>query len=661
VTVPQFFPSREQNAPSGSSSQPHTFAVPVPPHVTPVPEHVPQEATDRAVLQLSVPVTVPQFLPSLVQNAVSVSAVHAAWPQTFAVPPPPHVAGAVHDPQETTVRLAPQLSGAVRPPQFFKSRPQNAASDSGAQPQRFAPPPPQVTPVPEQVPQLATVRPVPQLSAAVTEPQFFPRREQNVVSLSAVHPQTFAVLLPQALGEVHVPQEATVRLTPQLSAAVTEPQFLPRLEQKAASVSGPHPHTFTVPVPPHVTPVPEHVPQEATLRLMPQLSVPETDPQFFPPILTAQKVVSVSGVQAVLPQTFGVPPPLHESGAMHVPHEATDRAVPQLSVPVRLPQFFSRREQKAMSVSGLHPQTFRPPAAHVAGAVHVPQLMLLRVVPQLSAAVTLPQSLPRREQNTAFVSAVQPHTFATPAPPHVLGAVQPRPKLQSATVRAPLQLSVLVTLPQFFPSLVQNATLVSAVQPHSFAVPPPPHVPGALQVPQEATARTVPQLSVFVTAPQSLPSREQNVVLSSAVQLGGPHTLLAPQVCGAVQVPQEATVRLLPQLSAVVTPPQFLPSRPQNAASVSAVQPQDPAVPPPPQVTPVPEHDPHDATVWIEPQLSAAVTPPQVLPRRVQKAESVSAEHPHTFDPPPELGAAQPDPKLQSATVRAALQLSVPE
>jgi hypothetical protein len=53
-----------------------------------VPLHVPHEATVRLAPQLSVFVTLPQFLPSRAQNVVSFSAVH---PHTFATPPPAHV------------------------------------------------------------------------------------------------------------------------------------------------------------------------------------------------------------------------------------------------------------------------------------------------------------------------------------------------------------------------------------------------------------------------------------------------------------------------------------------------------------------------------------------------------------------------------------------
>ena len=89
------------------------------------------------------------------------------------------------------------------------------------------------------MPQELTVRDVPQLSLAVTPPQFFPNREQNAVSVSAEQPHTLAVPPPAHVwGDVHVPQELTVRDVPQLSLAVTPPQFFPNREQNAGSVSG---------------------------------------------------------------------------------------------------------------------------------------------------------------------------------------------------------------------------------------------------------------------------------------------------------------------------------------------------------------------------------------------------------------------------------------
>jgi hypothetical protein len=143
---------------------------------------------------LSVPRTLPQSFPRRVQNAVSVSAVQ---PHTLAETAP-HVCGEVHVPHDATDRVTPQLSWAVTPPQFFPSRVQNVASASPVQPHTFAaPPPPHVTPVPEQVPHEGTVRFVPQLSAAVTLPQLLPSREQNAVLFSATHPQTLGETAPQ--------------------------------------------------------------------------------------------------------------------------------------------------------------------------------------------------------------------------------------------------------------------------------------------------------------------------------------------------------------------------------------------------------------------------------------------------------------------------------
>jgi hypothetical protein len=134
--------------------------------------------------------------------------------------------------------------------------------------------------------------------------------------------------------------------------------------------------------------------------------------------------------------------------------------------------------------------------------------------------------------------------------------------------------------------LVQSSLqgVVPPPPPQTLAVPPPPQVCGAVQVPQEETVRGAPQLSVPETEPQFLPRRAQNWAFVSGVQLV-PQTLGVPpppQVCGAVQVPQEETVRGAPQLSVPETEPQVLPRRVQNWAFVSGVQavPQTLGVPP---------------------------------------------------------------------------------
>src|SRR5262249_34943568 len=96
-----------------------------------------------------------------------------------------------------------------------------------------------------------------------------------------------------------------------------------------------------------------------------------------------------------------------------------------------------------------------------------------------------------------------------------------------------------------------------------------------------------------------------------------PHTL------GAVHEPQSTLTRLTAQLSISDTAPQFFPSRAQNAALLSAIQPQTPGVPPPPQVCPV-RHLPQSSTVRVPPQLSGSEAGPQNFPSRAQKAESDS-------------------------------------
>lgn len=103
--------------------------------------------------------------------------------------------------------------------------------------------------------------------------------------------------------------------------------------------------------------------------------------------------------------------------------------------------------------------------------MHAPQLSV-RLAPQLSAAVTESQFLPRRAQNATAVSGAQPQTPGLPPPPQDSGAVQ----VPQSAVRERPQLSAAVTGPQLAPWRAQKAAFVSPVQPHTLAVPPPPHV-----------------------------------------------------------------------------------------------------------------------------------------------------------------------------------------
>jgi hypothetical protein len=144
------------------------------------------------------------------------------------------------------------------------------------------------------VPQLATVLAFPQLSAPARAPQVWPSRAQKLGSLSATHPHWFGVLAPHVSGMAHMPQLATVRTVPQLSGAVTGPQLFPRRTQKAASVSGAQPHWFGV-LAPHVCGG-VHEPQVVIVRLTPQWSVATIPLQFFPS--AEQRAVSDSETQA---------------------------------------------------------------------------------------------------------------------------------------------------------------------------------------------------------------------------------------------------------------------------------------------------------------------------------------------------------------------------
>jgi hypothetical protein len=120
---------------------------------------------------------------------------------------------------------------------------QNACDVSGAHPHLFATPvPPQVAPVPEHVPQSIVLR-TPQPSVTVSEPHWALFSEQSAASVSPVQPHWFATPPPaQVLPATgHVSPQSTVRVCPQESIAVRDPQSAPAAAQKSASVSA-HPH-----------------------------------------------------------------------------------------------------------------------------------------------------------------------------------------------------------------------------------------------------------------------------------------------------------------------------------------------------------------------------------------------------------------------------------
>ena len=163
---------------------------------------------------------------------------------------------------------------------------QNATFVSGVQPHTLGlEAPPHVSPAPVQPPQLAIFRIMPQLSSELFGPQLAPVRVHSCASDSGVQPHTLAFPPPPHVEPVplHVPQLATARERPQLSFPLALPQLTPERLQNAGVGSGVHPHTLALPAPPHVSPGPLHVPQLATVRIMPQLSSVLLGPQVAPP------------------------------------------------------------------------------------------------------------------------------------------------------------------------------------------------------------------------------------------------------------------------------------------------------------------------------------------------------------------------------------------
>jgi len=224
------------------------------------------------------------------------------------------------------------------------------------------------------------------------------------VSVSAVQPQT--PVAPQIWPvPLQVPQVATARDVPQLSVALVDPQFLDRREQSSASVSGLQ-QTFGVGDggwAQTCAAVQAAVPQSTAV---PQLSV-------MMPHLPAQ--VAAIGARAQ-PHTLAVTAP-------HCcPGPAPHWVVPQVTVPV--PQPFGIVPQlvpDGQGMTGEHPQwPGVPPPPHVCGAAQVPQVTM---PPHPSGAVS--QFCPGG-QACAGVSGVHPHTLATlgDPPAQVFGAMQ---------------------------------------------------------------------------------------------------------------------------------------------------------------------------------------------------------------------------------------------
>jgi hypothetical protein len=284
---------------------------------------------------------------------------------------------------------------------------------------------------------------------------------------------------------------------------------VPHVAFRAVQVVGVHPQMFMMPPsgpPPHVSGG-VHVPQ---LTMPPQ-----------PSEKVLQFLISHSVALGIeLQQTFGVSPcdgmPPHVAPASQVPHWMivwqVFVCVPHAWPPWHVVKF------------GVHPQTFGvPPSApppHVSGArqlfgsqvIGVPQLLLS--VPQLSAGGQLVKL------------GVQPHTLAIPPPPQVSGVMH----VPQLTV--PPQPSE--TIPHVFPVAVQSVATVPGVQ-QTFGVSPCVGFPPQVCPPVHAGPQLIVVLQLFVSVPQFAPA-------GHVVTFGlHPHSLAVPpppQVFGAVQVPQ---------------------------------------------------------------------------------------------------------------------------
>ena len=144
----------------------------------------------------------------------------------------------------------------------------------------------------------------------------------------------------------------------------------------------------------------------------------------------------MSGIQPELPpHTLGVPPPPHVCGAVHDP-QSYEPPQPSLAMPQLMP----------------------PHAVDCGICVHDGPLS------------TMPPSGRRSDA---------PHVFGSPPPPQVVPVGQAAPPPQ---LTRPPQPSA--TAPQFCPEGQVASGTQADDPPQTLGVPPPPHVAGAVQVPQ---------------------------------------------------------------------------------------------------------------------------------------------------------------------------------
>jgi hypothetical protein len=457
-------------------SPPHVPQLPVPhfspppqaTHVTPPAPHEPSEVPDSHVLPLQHPAqdapshvqtplmqcwpvpqepvwhTPPQ--PSSAPQALPVQlGVH---PHFCAVPPPPHVSGALHvPPLQHASPLPPQ---AVHPPSWHVCVPPHA---------RHAAPP------------------RPHSPGSVPFSQTLPLQHPSHDVASQRH---------SALEQCWpLPQEPVVQTPPQPSLA---PQALPEHV-------GVHPHTLDVPPPPHESGDAQAPPAQHACPLppqVPQLPVPHASP----PEHATHSLPPLPHCPSTFPgsQTLPLQHPAQDvPSQMHTP--AAHRS-PEPQGPVwQTPPHPSLAPHALPLQLGVHPHSpARPPPPHVSGALHV--LPPQHGCPAPPHAEHAPPAHWSPAEHAAHAPPPCPHAagalpvshpFASQQPAHVVAshlqapATQRSPAPHEPDVQIPWQPSL---APQALPSQLG----VHVPVPHAFGAPPAPQLCPTGQPPHEMGA-----------------------------------------------------------------------------------------------------------------------------------------------------------------------------
>lgn len=158
--------------------------------------------------------------------------------------------------------------------------------------------------------------------------QLCPQARSVLPQVKAWHARLVGPVVGQRVPLAQAPQLATERVAPQRSVTVSAPQVVLDAAQSSASVCGVQPHWLAVPPPPQVFGL-AHPPQLETLRELPQVSVPESAPHTAPRRAQNCVLVSAGHEQARF---------RHWLTPLQVPHDASERGTPQLSVPLSAPQ-----------------------------------------------------------------------------------------------------------------------------------------------------------------------------------------------------------------------------------------------------------------------------------------------------------------------------------